>query len=387
MARLTKRLVEKISPSDGRDSFVWDNDLKGFGVRVWPSGRRVYVVRYRTRHRRCRMITLGHHGILTAEAARDRAREVLATARAGKDPSVRTEEVSFAETAQRYLAEHARPKKRPRSVREDERLLAAFLIPSFGKLPIDSITPADVAKLHSSMEQTPIQANRALACLSKIMGLSERWGLRPTGSNPCRHVQKYPEKKRERYLSDEEIGRLGSVLEKAEAQGGYVPSFLLLVRLLLFTGARLDEIRLLKWENVDLERGALRLADSKTGPRTITLGPSAAEILCKARQTAEGPWVCVGRKAGEPLVGVEKAWQRLRREARLEDVRLHDLRHSYASVGVGVGLGLPPIGALLGHRQPSTTARYAHIADTVRRRSADLIDEKLRAALGRGPTD
>ena len=170
--------------------------------------------------------------------------------------------MSFAEAAQRYLEERARPKKHPRSVREDARLLTCYILPALGRLPIDSITTADVAKLHSSMGQTPTQANRALACLSKIMGLSERWGLRPSGSNPCRHVQKFPEKRRERYLSDEEIGRLGRALEKAQVDGGYLPSFLLLVRRLLFTGARLDEIRLLRWYNVDLEHGALRLADS-----------------------------------------------------------------------------------------------------------------------------
>ena len=386
MAKFTKRYVEGVATDPVQDVVVWDDALPGFGLRVKPSGRRTYIAQYRTRERRSRRVTLGQHGLLTVDEARQRARRMLVAARDGKDPAQETERATFAEVADRYVREHAEPKKKPRSAWEDQRLLRHTILPAMGRRDIRAVNREDIAHLHHSLRSTPVLANRSLALLSKIFSLCEQWGLRDQGTNPCRGVQRYRENRRERYLSEGELTRLGQVLAEAERAGTQLPAVILAIRLLVLTGARLGEVLGLQWSHVDLDRGVLRLPDSKTGAKVIVLGRAATELLAAAPLRAESPYVCPGAIPGRPVVGIQKAWQRLRREAGLEDVRLHDLRHTYASVGAGSGLGLPLLGALLGHRNASTTQRYAHLADDPQRRAADAISSKLERAL-RGESD
>ncbi len=228
------------------------------------------------------------------------------------------------------------------------------------------------------MRDKPIQANRTLALLSKMFGLAERWGLRPPGSNPCRGIDRFPEKRRERFLSGGEIARLGAVLEEEEPHETFV---VLAIRLLLLTGARRDEVLTLRWADVDFERSALRLPDSKTGAKVIPLGPAALALLAMAPRLEGNPYVIPGRRVGGRLVGLQRPWARIRERAGLGDVRLHDLRHSFASVGAAAGLGLPILGAILGHRNHATTARYAHLDDDPRRTAATRISDEIAAAL------
>jgi integrase len=219
------------------------------------------------------------------------------------------------------------------------------------------------------------------------MNLAEAWGLRPTGSNPCQGVERYREQRRQRFLSGAELAQVGEALAEAEREESAHPSGILALRLLLLTGARSGEILSLRWSEVNFERSCLELADSKTGQKTIPLGAAALELLSKAERMEDNPYVCFGDKPGRPLGGLTKIWYRIRRRAGLEDVRIHDLRHSFASVGAGSGLGLPIIGAVLGHTQAQTTSRYAHLAADPVQQAAERISEEIAARLDGGAGD
>lgn len=382
MTKLTNRTVASTRPRD-RDVFVWDDELPGFGLRVKPSGVKSYVIQYRNRHNDSRRITIGRHGVIGPEKARWKAKKMLADVQDGADPATERkddrEAPTVAELAEKYLREHAAPHKKPRSVEEDQRLLRLHVLPALGRKKVAGITRADITGLHHAMRDTPGAANRTLALLSKMLNLAEKWELRPDGSNPCRHVDKYPERKMERFLSVDELGRLGAVLAEAERTATELPSVIAAVRLLMFTGARFGEILNLEWSHVDFERSCLRLPESKTGAKVIHLNAPALEVLNGIERDGS-PWVIAGRDPDKPLVNLRKPWHRIRAKAGLEGVRLHDLRHSFASVGAAGGLSLPMIGALLGHTQAATTQRYAHLAADPLKQAADMIGERIRAA-------
>lgn len=382
--KLTVRLVESIAPGE-QDTFIWDAEVPGFGLRVWPSGKRVFIYQYRTRHRQTRRPVIGQYGPMRPEQARRIARQWAAEVQRGGDPGGERREAGRAPTvsalAERYMAEHALVKKRPRSARSDESNLRNHVLPALGSKKAAAVTRADIAKLHHSMRNTPGAANRVLALLSKMFNLAERWELRPDGSNPCRHIDRYPERKFERFLSMEEIGRLGAALAEAKQAQTEMPSAVAAIRLLIFTGCRLSEILTLRWDDVDTDRSCLRLPDTKTGAKVVYLSPPALEVLNGIERQEGNPYVIVGREPGSHLVNLRKPWYRIRNRAGLEGVRLHDLRHSFASVGVASGLSLPIIGALLGHSQPATTQRYAHLADDPLQQASAAIGQRIAAAM------
>ncbi|MBM3492653.1 MAG: site-specific integrase [Alphaproteobacteria bacterium] len=293
--------------------------------------------------------------------------------------------MSLADLTERFLAEHAEAKRKPATATEYRRMLRLHVLPKLGGRRVTEIERPHVARLHHDMAATPYQANRMLAVLRKFFNWVEQHGHRPDGSNPCRHVEKFPEKKRERFLSEAELARLGEAL--AAAEGRESPHFLALVRLLVFTGARLGEWLGARWEWIDLERGVVRLPDSKTGAKNLYLNPPALDVLAGLPRLAGNPHVIVGAKPGAALVNAEKPWRAIRKAAGLDDVRLHDLRHSHASVGAAAGLSLPVIGALLGHSQPATTARYAHLSTDPLRAASDTIASRIAAAMRGKPAD
>ena len=387
MTKLTVRTVLASKASE-RDLFIWDDELAGFGLRVKPSGVKSYLIQYRNLHNQSRRHTIGRHGVFSPEKAREKARRMLADIQDGADPAKERKEArkasSVAELAERYLEQHARAKKRPSSVRMDEANLRLHVLPTLGRMKVAAITRSDITNLHHSMRDRPGAANRVLALLSKMFNLAEKWDLRLDGSNPCRHVERYRERKMERFLATEELARLGAVLSEAGRTATELPSVIAAIRLLIFTGARLGEILSLQWRDVDFERACLRLPESKTGAKVIHLNAPAMEVLNGLEREEGNPWVIAGRVPGKPLVNLRKPWHRIREAAGLADVRLHDLRHSFASVGVTGGLSLPMIGALLGHAQPATTARYAHLAADPLKQAADLIGERIAAAMKGG---
>jgi integrase len=364
--KITKRAVDALRSENGAEVVLWDTELKGFGVRAQRGGAKSYILHYRCgvgRNAPIRKLTIGRHGSpWTPEMARSEAKCLLGAIENGADPaadkSARKEAATIADLAGRYIAEHVDAKRKHSTAIEYRRLLDKIILPELGKRKVGDITRADVAKLHHANRAGPYQANRIVAILSKMFNLAERWGLRPDGSNPCRHVEKFPERKRERMLSPAELARLGDALAAYDGS----PYVIAAVKVLVFTGARLGEVLGLRWEWIDFERGEVRLPDSKTGAKTLHLPPPALTVLAELPRLDSNPYVIAGRKKGAALVNLEKPWRVIRAAAGLDDVRLHDLRHAFASVAASSGMGLPIIGKILGHTQAATTARYAHLA-------------------------
>ncbi len=393
--RLTKAVIEAaryegepVMGKDGKEKWprfiLWDNEVKGLGVRVTPQGVKTFVLNYRI-GRRKRMMKLGRVGEFRLPEARERARRALVQAMDGDDPLAakarQRESVLMRELADRYIAEHAIPKKKPTSAKEDQRLLGLHILPTLGGLPVAEVQRDDIHRIHHRMRETPIQANRVLALLSMLFTMAEKWSLRPDGHNPTRHIQKFKEKKRERYLTPEELTTLGQVLRDAEEEGLEKVEALAAIRLLLLTGCRRNEILTLRWEDVDLQRGFLVFPDSKTGRKIIPLTPAVAEVLEGLPRIPGNPYVLPGRGGNGHFIGLFHVWERIRDKAGIPDVRLHDLRHSFASFGAGGGLGLPILGKLLGHRNVATTARYAHLADDPVRVAAEGVSGEIAQAL------
>jgi len=384
MPKLTKRIVDAAKPTSDREVFRWDAELRGFGLRVKPTGVKSYIIQYRTRTGISRRMTIGQHGVLTAEEARREAKVQLGRAAKGDDPAAdkanARDGLSFATFTERYLSDHAATKKKPSSVRMDRINLNKHILPILGRRRLDTIGRADVVRLHHSMRDAPGAANRCLALLSKMMNLAERWGERPDGSNPCRHVEKYREHKRNRFLSADELARLGAACLRCEKDEKLGLSFLELVRLLIFTGARLSEILKAQWDWVDFKSGVIHLPDNKTGAKTIMLPAPALDVLARLARVDGNPYIITG-EGNRYLVSVWKPWAVLRALAGLKDVRLHDLRHSFASVGAAGGMSLNVIGGLLGHRQTQTTSRYAHLAADPLKTAANQIAAAIAATM------
>lgn len=378
MPRLSKRTVDALTP-DAKDYFVWDSDMAGFGLRVWPTGRKVYLIQYRDSGGRTRRKGLGKHGIVTADEARSEARTLLASVAKGSNPSEDARRKKSAPTVEelceRFLTEYVPSHCKASTQKEYRRNVDLFIKPRIGRMKVADVERSDIADLHHAHRDIPYQANRTLGVLSVMFNQAEIWGHRPDGSNPCRHVRKYEEKKRERYLSPEELSRLGQTLNELEASGEESLSAINAIRLLILTGCRLGEIQTLKWEYVQGNR--LRLPDSKTGAKVVYLGEAALEVLSKIERPPGNPYVCKGKISGAHLSDMQKPWRRIRKAAGLEDVRIHDLRHSFASSAVGMGESLPMIGKLLGHSQVQTTARYAHLADDPVQVSAERVSGYL----------
>ena len=387
MPNLTIRTINAAKPRD-KDYFLWDEALPSFGLRIKPSGVKSFVIQYRNRHNGSRRMTIGRYGVLSPERARQAAKKLLASVQEGADPasdrSAARTAPTVAELADQYMERHARPKKRARSAQSDASNLRLHALPALGKKVVTEVTRAEITDLHHSMRDTPGAANRVLALLSKMFNLAEKWGLRPDGTNPCRHVDRYAESKMERFLSDAELARLGKTMAEAERTQTESASVISAIRLLIFTGARLGEILDLTWEQVDFQGNCLRLRESKSGPKLIYLNPPALEVLQALERREDSDFVIPGRLAGRKLAPPQRAWHRIRARAGLEGVRLHDLRHSFASVGAARGLSLPMLGALLGHTQSATTERYAHLSDDPVRQASRLIGEHIASVMKGG---
>ena len=389
--KLSTRTVGRLTVTE-RDAVFWDRDLPGFGVRVYPSGTKTFVVQSRGEGR-SRRITIGRHGAMTAGEARRRAARIIARIKYWDDPAPPAParaEVTVAELAARYLEEHVAIRCKPRTRVLYRAAVRQYIVPALGEAPVSSVRREQVAALHHALRETPYAANRAVHLLARILDMAEDEGLRPRGANPCRSIEKFRERPHERFLSEGELRRLGRVLEAAAGGGGGAsPAAVAAIRLLVLTGCRRSEILGLRWEQVDLEAGELRLPDSKTGARLVPLSPAAAEVIAELPRIPGNPWVIAGRKTGAPLRNLQYPWEILRARAGLEDVRIHDLRHSFASRALALGESLSMIGELLGHRRVRTTARYAHLAlDSVKTsasRVAGSIESDLLAGGGPAP--
>ena len=389
--RISKRMVDGL-PVDGKSAVYWDRDLPGFGVRVYASGRKTYVVQSRGPNG-SRRVTLGRHGRITADRARKDAMAAIDRIKAGEAPLPESEqpEPTVADLADRYLRTHVAVECKPNSEKSYRKSLA-HILPVLGGMPVGSVEREHVASLHLAMRDTPVAANHVLWVLSKMFSLAEAWGLRAPGRNPCRSVRRYRTPRRERFLSREEYRRIGSVMNRAEADGSAWPWAVAAIRLLMLTGCRSQEVATLRWDDVDVRAGKLRLRDSKNGPRMVPLPPTAVQVLEGVRRIDGNPWVFAGRLKGSHVAALAGHWQRLRVRADLSDVRLHDLRHSYASRALALGESLSTIGKLLGHSKVETTGRYAHLARDTEKVSAERVavsieDDILPEVAGREVAD
>jgi integrase len=385
VTKLTKRICDAAKPRE-RQFVVWCSELPRFGLRVRETGARVFIVQFRA-NGRSRVVTIGPYGALTVDQARREARKLLGDVERGSDPAARRdgqrEALSVRELAEKWLEQHVTPKLKARSVAEDRRLLDRLLLPALGKRNAADVTRADLSRLHASLAGTPIQANRVLSLASALFNFGERIGVRPEGANPVRGIARYRERRRERYLSAAELTRLGIVLAECERDGAESPEVVGALRLLLFTGARVSEILGARWRDVDTERGVLRLEDAKAGSREVLISAPAFAALDALPRS--GPFLIPGREKGRPLVNLGKAWRRIRARADLADVRIHDLRHTTGSFGVSAGLSLYVVGALLGHRQASTSQRYGHLQSDPLRQASDTLGARIAAALDGKP--
>ena len=333
MKTLSNRAVAKLTVE--KDTVFWDRDLTGFGVRVYPTGSKVYVAQARGPEGPKR-VAVGRHGVINADEARKRAAHIIARIKAGEEavpePLIRKAGPTVNEVCARYLAEYVSVRCKPATAALYRSVIDRHVLPALGRAPIAALSRARVAEFHESLYETPAVANMALRILSSMYRLAAGWGMVPEGtSNPCRALVKYPERRRERFLTDSEFTRLGRALEETEAAGD--ASAVAAIRLLALTGCRRSEILKLRREDVALEAGELRLPDSKTGARAVPLPPEAVELLAGLLGAHDGPWVIPGRKPGTHLVNIDEAWRTVRERAGLGDVRLHDLRHSWGLAG------------------------------------------------------
>ena len=388
--KLTEKRVHSCRPDPARDVYLRDTEQVGFGVRVKPSGSRSYFIEYRAPSGRNRRMSLGPIGRYRLEEARAIAREHFAAIARGFDPLVQRraarDKLTVAELAELYLDEHLRPTCKPSTIYEYDRILRREVIPALGRIEVEELMQEDVERLHRSIgRRAKRTANYTIGVIQAMLGFAERRGLRAQGTNPAALVTRYPEHRLERFLTGKELARVAEAIEKTEKEIDQLPTTTLALRLLLLTGMRAGEVLSLRWDDVDWERGFIVLPDSKTGRKALPLTAPVRELLANAERQAGNPYVCFGSRDGEPLATLQHVWQRVRESAGLEDVRLHDLRHSFASVGASAGLGLYIVGKVLGHSSPQTTARYAHLAEDPVRAGAERIASEIARALEGSP--
>jgi integrase len=382
MTKITKRIVDSATPLL-KDTYVWDSELSGFGLKITPSGRKVYMLQYRIggRKGRTRRVTIGTHGAITTEQARSDAQALLRQVLRNEDPLAESDrkknEKILGVLLDQFFSDYASIRLKHRSLEEYRRLISRLLPSQLRNMKIGDVSRSDISRLQQSLSATPYQANRLLAVLSKFFNWCEKHGFRADHTNPAYHVDKYDEKRRNKFLSGLEMDRLGETLASETVAKRYGPFVIAAIRLLALTGARKGEVLGLKWEWVDIENGRVKLPDSKTGAKTLYLNSPALQVLEELPRIEGNPFVICGERKGAHLVNLQKPWSAIRRLAGLDEVRVHDLRHTYASVAVSSGMSLPMIGALLGHSQPQTTARYAHLGDDPLHQASFILGSKL----------
>jgi integrase len=370
--RLTDNLLRNLPAPERGNKVTWDDAVKGFGARVTAAGARAFILNYRRKSDgRQRQFTIGSFPDWGTTAARQEAARLKRAIDGGADPIGEQEEnraaATIADLAARFERDYL-PRKRPSTRRVYRQQIRTDILPAFGKTKVAAVSHPDVDGFHHRLSaRAPTHANRTLAVLSKMFSLAVRWGWR--SDNPCKGVERNQENKRHRYLSGAELSRLSAALAKLPDQSAANA-----VRLLLLTGARRGELLAAKWADIDLETGVWTKPASTTKQATlhrVPLSAAAVQLLAEMRQTSDdAEWIFPNGRGGH-RIEINAAWGALRAAANLPDVRLHDCRHTFASVLASSGLSLPVIGSLLGHTTAQTTLRYSHLLDDVQRAATE----------------
>lgn len=403
--KITKSVIDKLEPKE-KDYFLWDETLKGFGIKITPKGVKVYIAQYRTaggRRGTVKRVTIGKHGSpWTPDAARDEAKQILALVVQGEDPAenkrIQRTMLTVSELCDEYLQEGTSSKKESTLV-SDRGRIERHIKPLIGKLPVNSITQQDIKRLMNDIAQGKTATNiktglrgraivtggkgtatRTVGLLGGIFSYAVELGL--IDGNPVHGIKRFKDKKNERFLSSEELALVGQALDKA-AEDNKNTHAIAIIRLLIFTGARRGEIEGLKWKEVDIPGHRLNLEDSKTGQKSISLNEVAMAILEEQRKTkrVKSSYVFPSERGEGHYVGTARFWSKLRETIELDDVRIHDLRHTFASIGVSSGTPLMIVGKLLGHTDHSTTQRYAHLGENPVNIAVEQIGAEIEKAM------
>lgn len=392
-AKITTRLVEQLKPGE----VVSDTHLPGYSVRCQKQAKIYFVRKYANGRRH--FVSIGQHAVagLTERKARDKAQEIIISLRHGNNPTAERiksrNTPTLNEYAEHFFHEHGR-KLKSSTLRDYKSIYKTHISTTkLGRLKLDELARSDLASLHARMHLKKRTANKVLQIISSMYREARQSGVIEANTNPTMGIRHYKIEARQRFLTRDELERIGEVLNRAEIDGTESIYAIAAIRLLIYTGARLNEILTLRWDWVDMERGCLNLPDSKTGRKIIHLSPPAQELLTNLPKVKNNPFVIVGEIEGSHRINLRKPWERIKEKARIQPailhngseqhVRLHDLRHSFASLAASGGASLLMIGALLGHRQVSTTARYAHLTDDPLKHVNDAAGRKAEEALKR----
>lgn len=389
--KLTKTVVDAAQPKS-TDVELRDTLVPGFLCKVTPAGRKVFMVQYRTNAGERRKPSLGLFGELTVEQARTLAQDWLAEVRRGGDPGGEKAEARKAPTVKelctRFMEDYSKTRNKPSTQHSYQYQIDRLIIPALGSKKVHEVTRMDVTGLMKRMEKSPTQANRVLGCIRKMFNLAELWGYRPDGSNPCRHIPKYPEKGKTRLITDGQMAQLFAYLDKAEAESLEHPTFTLAIRLQFEFAARMSEVVLLQWDWIDLSNRRVVWPDSKTGDMSKPMSEEAYRLLSNATRYENSPYVCPSIfNHKQPLTGntYYQAWRRILDRAGVPPVGTHGIRHrsatDIANSGIPVKVGM----ALTAHKTVTMFMRYVHTEDDPVRAAAELVASRRKTVVGSRP--
>lgn len=387
MPKLTKKIIDETKPKEKRFT-IWDSVLKGFACTIHPitkgNSKKTYAYYYRMpKSLKFNYLKIGVHGNITPEIAREIAQGWAADVARGVDPKIarsnhrekEAKEITFEQFFEIFTERHRKVYNKPTTLNRDQYNIKNLILPFFGKKELKFIASIDIFAFKDSLKDRPGAYNRCFNMLRSAFSKAEMWDFTPRNSNPCNKMNKYPEKKMERFLSGSELQQLEQILVSDEIKNILSPSVCGAITMLIYTGCRKGEILTLKWEDVHLDENYIHLKDSKTGEKIIPLNDAATALLKTLERKEGNPYVFWAEKGDTHIVNIQSSWDLIRKKIGCNDVRIHDLRHSFASFAIKQGVDIFRVAKLLGHKDIKTTMRYAHIAKDELVNASNVVGE------------